>query len=401
MTFDLARGVTQLAVDAVAETSRIVEALHATVAAAPLPFGKGPGGETSGLTGLTYRALRRIDEMIGAALDGTLRLAASLSPAPAEPAERWSRAQSILNGVVGDHLARSANPLAIRMHFRCEGRPLSAPPTGASGRIAVMIHGLCMSELEWTRQGHDHGAMLASELGYATIYLRYNSGRSVAENGSDLAALLEELYERWPVPVEELALVAHSMGGLVARSAVHHASLSGRRWPSRLRKLVFLGTPHHGAPLERAGLWLQRSLGRSPYVEPIARLGRLRSAGITDLRFGNLLADDGAATDRFEHAYDRRVAIPLPVAVACYAVAGALGGTEQDVRTRLLGDGLVPVASALGRHFEPTRALAFDESRAWIAAHCNHWDLLDRADVAAKLREWLSATTADLSSEPA
>ena len=120
------------------------------------------------------------------------------------------------------------------------------------------------------------------------VYLHYNSGRHVSENGREFAALLEQLVAGWPVPVDELVIVGHSMGGLVARSACHHAEAQGQAWLASLTKLVCLGTPHHGAPLERGGRWVDVLLGLSPYVAPFARLGKARSAGITDLRFGNL-----------------------------------------------------------------------------------------------------------------
>lgn len=174
------------------------------------------------------------------------------------------------------------------------------------------------------------------------------------------------------------------MGGLVARSAVYHASQAGMAWPSRLRQLVFLGSPHHGAPLERGGNWLHRGLGLSPYVAPFTRLSGLRSEGITDLRHGSLLDADWA-TGRFTQR-DTREVVPLPVGVSCYAVAGTLG---QGAGGEWLGDGLVPVASALGRHTRPTRDLRIPPSHAWTARGINHLDLLSSRTVYRRLRKWL------------
>src|SRR5690606_12638053 len=119
--------------------------------------------------------------------------------------------------------------------------------------VVVLIHGLCMNDLQWQRNGHDHGAQLERALGCTPVYLRYNSGRHVSENGNELAALLERLVATWPVPLTRLTLIGHSMGGLLARSAEHLAREQGMSWSKVLRELVFLGTPHHGAPLERAG----------------------------------------------------------------------------------------------------------------------------------------------------
>ena len=197
---------------------------------------------------------------------------------------------SALNGVLGDHLARTGNPLAIGMELVVRG--------AARPRLLLLVHGLCMNDTQWTRDGHDHGLALAKSLDCTPVYVRYNSGRHVCENAAELATRLQELVAHWPVAVEDLAIVGHSMGGLVARSAVHQASEAGMAWPRQLRQMVFLGTPHHGAALERAGNWLHTVLGLSPYLAPFTRLGRLRSDGITDLRHGNLLESDwqGAAS---------------------------------------------------------------------------------------------------------
>ncbi len=153
------------------------------------------------------------------------------------------------------------------------------PLPHATGKLLLLIHGLCMNDLQWQTAPQllpggakgarvpgvfDHGAELAAGLGYTPIYLRYNTGLHVSQNGRELAAQLEQLLIRWPTPVLELALVAHSMGGLVIRSPVECAREQSLRWPGHLKQLVFLGTPHHGAPLERAGNWVEVVLGSTP-----------------------------------------------------------------------------------------------------------------------------------------
>jgi len=248
-----------------------------------------------------------------------------------------------------------------------------------------------MSDRQWLRRGHDHGAALARDLGFTPVYLHYNTGRHVSENGRELAGLLETLFQCWPVPPSELAIVAHSMGGLVARSACHYAAPASR-WRERLRAIAFLGTPHHGAPLERGGNWVQTLVGRSPYTAPLSRLGMIRSAGITDLRFGNVLDEDWQERDRFAHGSDGRIRLTLPAGVACYAAAATLSKRPNGSEPRLFADGLVQVASALGRHWQTDRSLDFADSHRWIGYGMNHWDLLDRAEVSAKLVEWLSAS---------
>nr|HMN59664.1 hypothetical protein [Anaerolinea sp.] len=209
-------------------------------------------------------------------------LASLVGEEPSSPAREAVLAA--LNGVLGDHLASSGNPLALSMRFRRAGQALVlrrpslakaiAQPTG---RILILVHGLCRNDLQWERNGHDHGAAIAAEPGIGhrctPVYLHYNSGLHVSTNGREFARLVESLVRAWPVPVAEIAIVAHSMGGLVTRSAVHYASGERRAWTGKLTKIVFLGTPHDGAPLERGGNWVNVVLDRSPYTTALARLG--------------------------------------------------------------------------------------------------------------------------------
>jgi pimeloyl-ACP methyl ester carboxylesterase len=296
--------------------------------------------------------------------------------------------------VLGDHLAATDNPLAIAMAFRHAGRTLvperfalrSSLP-GATPRLLVLLHGLCMNDQQWQRAGHDHGDALARELGFTPIYLHYNSGLSISTNGRILGQLMERLFDAWPVPIERLVMLGHSMGGLVARSAIHHGALiqrGGLRWPARVDDLVCLGTPHQGAPLEGAGHGMDLLLSAAPYAAPLARLGKLRSAGINDLRLGNIVS--APAGDDGTH---QCLQVPLPATTRCFAVAASLGPASGSLKTKLLGDGLVPVASALGQHDEPDRRLAFADDRQAVVHETNHLDLLASAEVFGLLRRWL------------
>ena len=190
--------------------------------------------------------------------------------------------------------------------------------------------------------------------------------------------------------LDELVIVGHSAGGLVARSACHQAGARGDTWPQRLTKMVFIGTPHHGAPLERGGHWIDTILDAGPYTSAFSRLGKLRSAGITDLRHGSLLDGDWDGADRFAHGHDTRAVVPLPAGVTCYAIAGSVSRHARGVREALLGDGLVPVASALGRHADPARCLQFAPGHTWIGRGLHHLDLLDAEGVRARLQAWLA-----------
>ena len=365
----VARGVSQLSFDAVEQLSRIVEAMHANIAARPLPLGRGTSGRTRGVTRFVYESIRVVNAGARAATERLLGLMAPTGAAP--PAQSGaSEWQAVLNGVVGDHLAASENPLAIPMQLRPRGE--------ARGRLLVLIHGLCLSDAHWARNDHDHGEALARDLGIAPVYLLYNTGRHVSENGRELAQLLEELLEDWPVPIESLAILAHSMGGLVARSACHEARERRLGWLARLDQIVFLGTPHHGAPLERGGSWLDQLLGVSPYSSPLVCLGMLRSAGITDLRHGNVRDEDWQGRERFGPTGDRRIPTPLPDGVACHALAGAR-------------DALVPIASALGRSRSPEWTLAFPEPSCWVGDDIGHLDLLDHTEVYAEIRRIFAA----------
>ena len=205
-------------------------------------------------------------------------------------------------------------------------------------------------------------------------------------NGRSFAEMLDALVKQWPVPIEDLTIIGHSMGGLVARSACQYAREAGHAWRPRLRNLIFLGTPHHGVPLERAGQWADFLIGKSRYTAPLARLGRIRSAGITDLRYGNIVDDDWESHDRFNHAGDTRQVVPLPPDVRCHAIAGTAG---PRVAGTIIGDGLVPVGSALGQHEEPSRHLALPKSRQRIARSITHMELLNRPEVYKQMRKWL------------
>ena len=390
------RGLSRLTIDAIAGVVDVVEAMHDSIASVPGVFVPPKSGRTTGVSRLVYRSIGGVIGLVGHLLD---RLLAALDPLlGAKSAWRGREAAlAALNGVLGDYLAASKNPLAIGMSMRRDGIPvpleagaLAAAIPHASGKVLLLVHGLCMNDLQWNRRGHDHGAALARELGYTPVYLHYNTGLHVSANGRALSDMLGVLLKRWPIPVEELAIVGHSMGGLVARSACHHGAASGRVWPRYLNKLVFLGTPHHGAPLERGGNVVDRLLGHSRYTAPLARLGKIRSAGITDLRYGNLVEQDWKGRDRFERSGDVRTTVPLPEGVQCYTIAATTANKTGTITARLIGDGMVPLASALGRHRDPGRTLAFPQSRRWIGYGMNHLDLLSRCEVHARLRHWLA-----------
>jgi len=380
------RGATRMAFDASVGVVDIVESMHRTVQRVPGPLGPKPTDSTRGITGLVYRTVRGSMRLIGTGLDRALAPVAELLP-EGESTPTRDAYVSVVNGVYGDYLARTGNPLALDMVLRHRGRPIDvADPAGSmaaagftapTGRVVVLIHGLCMSDRQWLRNDHDHGDALARELGFTPLYVRYNTGLNVADNGLALASLMESLLAAWPVPLEDLVIIGHSMGGLVARSALHQAVESGRSWPGQLGRMVFLGTPHHGALLERGGHGLDFLLELSPYSAPFTRIGGQRSAGIKDLRHGTIVAG--------EHRF-----VQLPTAAKCYSIGALLATGRGSARDRLVGDGLVPLSSALGRHRDVGKTLAVPPERQWVARGTGHLDLLGRPEVYRQLHRWLT-----------
>ena len=383
------RGVGRLAVDATIALTDLAENLHATILRGRAPLGAETVGGAGGLTGQVYDGVRAVTRGVGHGMEALFNpLLALLGPAegeklPASP-ERLA-VLAALNGVLGDRLAAQDNPLALAMHLSHQGTPLAlaagepgiAPATvpAPGGRLLILVHGLCMHGGQWVRDGNDLGATLAAAGGFTPLALTYNSGLAIAENGRQFALQLQALVAAWPVKVDELLLVGHSMGGLVARSAIGVAERDGLRWRRRLGALVTIGTPHEGAPLERGGQWIDQLLGASPYSAAFARLGRVRSEGINDLRDARVVAD-GAW-------------LPLPEGVDCYAVAGVLGGRGDGLQAALIGDGLVPRDSALGHHRLHARRLAFPETHQFVAEDCGHLALIASPAVAAQLVQWL------------
>jgi pimeloyl-ACP methyl ester carboxylesterase len=383
------RGVTRVAVDATIGITDLVENLHHTIQQVHPPVGVSRADRTAGLTGFIYRSIRGTTRLVGKGIDAGLSPLTALLPKAGENARRDAVASAV-NGIYGDHLALTGNPLAIEMSLRYRGQAVDIEQADAvseiartaesTGKVMVFVHGLCLNESHWISDGRNRGELLAVDLGYAPLYLRYNTGLPVANNGRGLAVMLEKVLRGWPVPVTDLALIGHSMGGLVARSACHHGSVDGHDWLQHLRSLVSIGTPHHGAPLERGGNWLDAVMNLSPYVAPFTRIGKKRSAGINDLQHGNITDID----QQF---------IPLSADVECYAMAATLGKKRGRLADRLIGDGLVPLDSALGKSKDPERSLRFPIRRQWIGFETGHMALLRSPGVYNQLREWLQRET--------
>lgn len=320
------------------------------------------------VAGTTYAAVRGVGAGVLVAAGSLGTVAARRGATALADTAAGGAGLAVLAGVIGDRLAE---PLASPMTWYPDGRP-------ATGRIVVFAHGLIETERWWRPRdgGPDYGAQLADGLGWSAVRLRYNTGRHVSENGAALDGLLDELVAEWPVPVTEIALVGHSMGGLVARSAARQASDRGAPWVCALRHVVCLGSPHRGSPLERAANVAGWALRAAPETRPFAEFLELRSAGIKDLRYGYLTASDWAGHQADALLDDRRGDCADLPGVGYHFVASCLDGPAG-----WLGDVLVREASA------------FDARTSGSLTRLpgvRHLDLLHHPQVYVLLRDWLT-----------
>jgi len=291
---------------------------------------------------------------------------------PLQSTAAGRRVGAALNGAVGDRLTGRYAALATPMRLRDNGvdvpaSALSEHHPEASPHVVVLVHGLVENEERWQTADADDrvdfGRGLAEDVGASVLHVRYNSGRPVAENGRELAVLLAEVVDNWPVPIERLSLVGHSMGGLVARSAVHHAVTDGRAWVAVLGDVVCLGTPHQGSDVERAAEAVGRALGLFRQSAPLATLFTLRSSGIKDLRHG--------------HAFE-------PAGRQLF-VAATLAADPDSWPGRTFGDLLVRPSSAT----DPTQPA----DRRTLGG-LSHNALLRHPRVYAEVRRWLTTPAA-------
>lgn len=339
-------------------------------------------------------------------LPPALGLAAAQLTDPAAPSAhdvpRGRFTLNALNGFWGDRLAEQRASLAPELRVRTHEGTLRRLPanvvhdvTGAAtGRIVVFVHGLCENDLSWwlgaAKTWGDpaatYGSLLREADAWTPLYVSYNSGLHISANGRELAEVLEELTASWPVPVTEIALVGHSMGGLVARSAAHQGAGLEHAWIGRLRHIVGLGAPHLGAPLERFVSAGTRRLARLPETRPFAVWLNRRSVGIKDLRHGAVLEDDWSGFDADECLDDRCTPAQLLPGVDYSVVSATLSAQPHGL---LAHDLLVQHGSAHG--IGPARRVAFDPDRSFHVGRRHHFDLLADPAVYERLRRWLAA----------
>jgi pimeloyl-ACP methyl ester carboxylesterase len=355
----------------------------------------GPGGTPIELAhdAIAHRVYGAVDSAFGAA-GRAAGMALRGHDAPVSTTPRGAALIAALNGLVGDRLEREGSELAETMTLRVRGEAvpperaaLAAAYPAASSRLVVFLHGLMESEFAWGRPSY--GDRLARELPCTALYVRYNSGRHISENGRALAELLDAVVAAWPVRVEEIALVGHSMGGLIARSACYYAV--DTHWVRRVRHVVSLGSPHMGAPLEQAVHYASAALSALPETRPFGSFLRRRSAGIRDLRQGSLVDEDWK--DRHPDALMRVACQEVPLldgATHCFVAATVTRSPKHPI-ARLIGDWLVLEPSASGR--SRARRIPFKAEHGMHVGGATHLALLNHPAVYERLREWLSGPT--------
>lgn len=345
----------------------------------------------------SYAAARRLTRRL--VREGVVALGVAQSP-DAPSIERTVAGRALLgalNGVWGDTLARQDNHLAFEMTLRSGGQDVPLTPVGlrraypyATPRLAVFLHGLCETDDAWMIGAARHvpyGFRLQAELGYTPLYLRYNTGLHISDNGRQLARLLDQVSRAWPTEIHEVALLGHSMGGLVARSACHYSD--GCAWCDKVRHVFTLGSPHLGAPLEQAANAASYVLGRLPETRALlAGPLNLRSVGIKDLRYGYLV--DECWRDQDCDAFLRNTSRDIPFLRTAhhYFVCATLSRDPGSLSARIVGDLLVLQASAWA-HRRGER-LRFPVEHYSHVGHMNHFELLNHPAIYRQIRRWMS-----------
>jgi len=408
MTSEEMRAAGRLATRTLADTVSNVEQIHHAAATRIFAL-TGPAGVPvrvvhNGIATGVYTLIRSAGLAAGWAASEVAGVAAG-SARPVGSTPRSNLAVAVLNAFLGHELAEQGSPLAIPMAIRRdradivpERDALEAAFPEATTKVAVFVHGLTLNEESWRlhadRHGHGeeatYGSRFAEDFGYTPVYLRYNSGLHISENGHHLATLLEKVVGAWPVPVTELLLVGHSMGGLVARSACHQAMERGDSWVPAVRHIFYLGTPHLGAGLEQWVNQLTAMLGRLDESRPLASVLNRRSAGIKDLRAGHLLDDDWRRAD---HGSKYPMCdVPLLPSAQHYAVSATVTAGRRNPLGRVVGDLLVQPASARGRSRDGRHIpIPAEHKRHFEGLH--HFRLLNHPPIYEAMREWLEPTS--------
>lgn len=369
-------GLLSLALRSGGELTRLAGEMHHTISQGPMPFARNVTADADSAP-KTYLLIRTLLEY-GA--DKIHDIMDSLPGGEQVPVP-LRRFRSGLNGVMGDKLHHWRHPLAMPMGLvDQEGRDIQLADlqSGHEKGIVLFLHGLCLGEWDWQGEQHQRFVDELRVQGYGVGWLRYNSGLPIWENGRLLSDFLEQHWQAYNG--QKLLMIGHSMGGLLVRSACHQARPEqDKHWIHSLTHAAYLASPHAGAPLERIGNFANSLLGVSPYSKPLMALGNIRSLGIRSLRYGNIVAPVDSS--------QQQNPLPLHEHVEHFLLAARIG---DDPAKRWLGDGLVPVDSALGEgHFpsehERIERVFFD--------NMGHLRLLQDERTYGALRQWLGLAT--------
>lgn len=393
------RGAVQLAGDGFDQITARIHEFHRAISdqpmrgLAPLPATAPVRTLHDGITDGVYAAVRLTGAAVFGAATTLLRQAERLPTSAATPALAPRGRDLIvgaLAGFVGDHAARWRNPLMPRLGFYRDGQRLSLDKAAlgtaypeATTKLVVFVHGLACTEHSWRLyeepgrpETRAYGSRLSEEFGYTPLYVRYNSGLHISRNGRGLARALAQLTAAWPVAVDEIVLIGHSMGGLVIRAAAAQGLAHADTWIGRVSRVVCLGSPHRGAPLEQAVDGLTRVLDRFELSRPWSRVLGVRSVGIRDLKHGATSDAD------WRDGRSRRWRSPQPIArlpgARYHFIGSSIGISASDPLGRFLGDGLVCLPSSLASE------LADADTATLFGLH--HMQLLNHPAVYAQLR---------------
>ena len=290
------------------------------------------------------------------------------------PGRLASNLRSAINGAFGDHLAESNSVLAIPMGLYRHDQllPLTHEALMAAWpenkqRLCIFIHGLVCNEHCWEAgpETIEMPRQIEVDTGYTALTLRYNSGLPIVENGLQLALWLEELLVAWPYPLQELIIIGHSMGGLLARSAFEQSKTADFNWPALTRMVICLGSPNLGSPVERLGQLTTQALRMTRITEPLAKIAAQRSQGIQDLRHGPGHHRSGTPD------------------IAWRFIGGSLTEDPENPLGKILGDGLVTPGSATAHELE-------GNVQSIRLGAVNHMGLLNDPRVYAQILAWLN-----------
>ena len=309
-----------------------------------------------------------------------------------------SQGLSILNGAIGDKLENSL--LEISMGFYYQNKKLSLntdslkkyqlkQDAALSNKICILIHGLTHNETAWDFPDKaTYGAFLERDFQFSPFYLRYNTGSHISDNGKKLAYLLETLYQNYPIPIQEICIIAHSMGGLITHSACHYAQEMNYTWTEKLKNIFLLATPHSGSFLEKFANMTTHILTKVPNWQTrlVGEVINLRSAGIKDLRFGYLREEDWNTQMTENITNQAPKDIKKIIGASYYVIAGRLTKDEKHWITHLFGDILVNTHSAKAEghhhfHFPPENCYEF--------AQTNHFKIQTKMEVYEKIKGWI------------